>query len=376
MKAKTIFIAGSGGIGSAVGLLMRHLWDRDVNLILGDINSEQSETARKWVLKGGPANGTIQCCLMRDEWDSVLENAVILLDCLPGKFAPKMAKLAIKYDLHYVNLTEYVAETKEIVKLAEKATTGFALQSGLAPGFVNVLGHQLFKKFCESYGVEKADRLEMRVGALTKNAVQPHYYGFTWSPIGVATEYIKDAEVVRDNQMVSRPSLSERRELLIDGRPYEEDLTSGGAADIPQAFGQRITSIDYKTLRYPGHYGWVDDLLSNAPEGEERIPYLENAMLEVIPSVDDDEVIVFCAVEGKDNMGRLRRVEEAIRVLPMQIGEVTLRAIQSTTAAGMAEAARILIENDHKGVLFQSEIDTESFLNGPFIAPVYFSNQD
>ena len=35
--------------------------------------------------------------------------------------------------MHYVNLTEYVKETKEIQEIAKDAETGFALQCGLAP---------------------------------------------------------------------------------------------------------------------------------------------------------------------------------------------------------------------------------------------------
>jgi saccharopine dehydrogenase-like NADP-dependent oxidoreductase len=374
MTKQCVFIAGSGGIGSAVGLLLRHFWDRDVDLILGDINEQSTVAAKQWILKGGPANGRISTCQMVDGWETNLSGCTLLLDCLPGSLAPAMARLAIKYGLHYVNLTEYVAETKEIVGFTETASTGFALQSGLAPGFVNVLGHKLFQQFCQTYGVETADVLEMRVGALTKNAVAPHFYGFTWSPIGVATEYVKQAEVVRNHKLVYVDALSGRRSLLINGRPYEEDLTSGGAADIPIRFADRVKSIDYKTLRYPGHYGWVDSILSNELEGQAKIDDLEEKMLNAIPSMEDDEVIVYCAVEGKDSNGRLRRIDQDLRVLPMTIGEVTLRAIQSTTAAGMAEAARIVVEQDHKGVLFQSQIDPDAFLNGPFVRPVYYGS--
>ena len=32
----------------------------------------------------------------------------------------------------------------------------------------------------------------MKVGALSTHAHAPHFYGFTWSAIGVATEYVKD----------------------------------------------------------------------------------------------------------------------------------------------------------------------------------------
>ena len=47
----------------------------------------------------------------------------------------------------------------------------------------------------------------MKVGALTAHAHQPHFYGFTWSPIGVATEYVKPSRVIRDYQITEQPAL-------------------------------------------------------------------------------------------------------------------------------------------------------------------------
>jgi hypothetical protein len=44
---------------------------------------------------------------------------------------------------------------------------------------------------------------------------------FYLSPVGVATEYLKDTIVLRD--YVKPPSLSERATIIIDGRTYEED---------------------------------------------------------------------------------------------------------------------------------------------------------
>ena len=101
----------------------------------------------------------------------------------------------------------------------------------------------------------------MRVGALSRNTFAPHYYAFTWSTIGVATEYIKPAEIVRDHKFQTVSSLTGRRKIMVDGLLLEEDFTSGGAADIPAAFQEQISNIDYKTLRYPGHWEWIDTLL-------------------------------------------------------------------------------------------------------------------
>ena len=93
------------------------------------------------------------------------------------------------------------------------------------------MGKKPYEEFVTQYGVEKADCLEMRVGALGRNAVAPHFYNFTWSPIGVATEYIKPAEVVQNHEFITVHRSLERRQVIVDGLLLEEDLTSGGAAD-------------------------------------------------------------------------------------------------------------------------------------------------
>mgnify|MGYP001285637108 CR=1 FL=1 len=62
---------------------------------------------------------------------------------------------------------------------------------------------------------------------------------------------------------------------MVDGLLLEEDFTSGGAADIPAAFQEQISNIDYKTLRYPGHWEWIDTLLKNVPEDQDAIAFLE-----------------------------------------------------------------------------------------------------
>jgi saccharopine dehydrogenase-like NADP-dependent oxidoreductase len=312
--------------------------------------------------------------MMKDGWQNNLPQMDILLDCLPGKFAPQMAQIAKDNKMHYVNLTEYVHETKEIQEIAKDAETGFALQCGLAPGFVNVVGLHLFNTFLENYDVSKVNDLEMRVGALTRHATSPHFYGFTWSPIGVATEYIKDSEVVKNGQLTTIPSLSDVQTKLVDGTVLEEDFTSGGVADLPFALDGKVKNLNYKTFRYPGHYGWVKEQLSQMPDGlssTDKIDNLEKIMLSKIPSVEDDTVVIYTAVEGLDSNGVLRRLEESFWVDPIEVGNTTLRAIQATTAAGMAEAARILLTSNHKGVLLQSQFDTEDYLSGPFVSLIY-----
>lgn len=375
-KKHKIVIAGAGGIGRAVGLLLAEYADFEVDLLLGDRDKLIAEEAAEWLSEG--CTKTISVSVFQllpgyeDQTDNLFIGADILLDCLPGSEAPRMGSVAKKYRAHYVNLTEYVEETDRLKIISKDADTGFILQSGLAPGFVNILAHSLYQDFVQKYKKLQVEYIGMKVGALTEHAEAPHFYGFTWSPIGVATEYLKDAWVIDDFTKIRVSSLSGQCSLIIDGFTYEENYTSGGAADLPEVFTGIAKKLDYKTLRYPGHYDWVKNILGQVPEGEDAVSYLEKRMLSVIPSTDKDLVVVYCSVKGFDRNSCLRSLEQSFKIGPVKVGNTTLRAIQATTAAPMAECARMLLSGKYKGTIQQSEIDCQEFLNGPFVQAVYF----
>jgi saccharopine dehydrogenase-like NADP-dependent oxidoreductase len=371
-----IIIAGAGGIARAAGLMLMEFSDIPPRLYIGNRSLLNADKMAKWITVGTSKSIEIETFELRDDEISektgrILKKADILLDCLPGRLAPKMARLARKYGLHYANLTEYVAETDEIIEIARDADTGFVLQTGLAPGLIDVLGHYLFQLFCETYQVTKADKLELKVGALTRHAVAPHYYGFTWSPVGVATEYLKEAIVIRDFKETKLPALSERAKIIIDGITYEEDLTSGGAADLPKSLENKLRSLDYKTLRFPGHYAWVDSQLSSFKNTAETISSLQSKMEEVIPHIEEDQIVLYASVEGKDARGTLRKLEISRNILPQKVGKHNLRAIQTTTAAPLLQSAFYLLENAPRGIILQSQLPAAQFLKGHFITGVY-----
>jgi len=375
-KHHTIIIAGAGGIAEAVGLMLMEWSDVTPTLFIGDRNHAKAKKVAQWIQEGTTKKGSIEDFYLDEkeltnEMEVILRRGDIILDCLPGSQAPRMAQFAKDFNMHYANLTEYVSETSQIVASAKNAETGFILQTGLAPGYIDLLANGIFQQFCMDFEVDKVDKLEFKVGALTNHAVAPHYYGFTWSPIGVATEYLRDTIVLRDFIKTTRPPLSERASIVIDGITYEEDLTSGGAADLPEALSGKVRSLDYKTLRHPGHYAWIQEQLSILENTEEAIKLLQQAMEAAIPYVEDDQIILYAAVEGKDASGILRRREIAKRISPQIVGKHKLRAIQTTTAAPLAQAAQLLLESSLRGVVLQSQINPKSFLNGNYIVQVY-----
>lgn len=371
-----IFIAGAGGIGRAAALLMLDAQDWECEVVLGDSSEHQLEEAKTWIQKGIGRRAAIETFLMTDvndieAYDKVLEDCIVMLDCLPGSLAPAMARLCVHHGLHYANLTEYVQETEEIIAIAADAETGFILQTGLAPGYVNNLGIMLVDTFRERYGVEKLERLCMRVGALTQYAESPHYYGFTWSTIGVATEYVEPSEAVRNHEIVSLPSLSEKETLIINGKRYEADLTSGGAADLPQVLKDDIANIDYKTIRYPGHFDWVNSWLNTHNDSETKIADLEKYLLANVPHVEDDVIVIYASVSGYDQLGNLRSIQHAQHVYPLVVGSITMRAIQTCTAAPLVECARLLVTGEYAGVITQSQINPHAILEGTIVRQAF-----
>lgn len=373
---KTIFISGSGGIGEAAALLLREWCDFDVTIYLGDISEQSLAKAKEFVCKNSEKTSEVKTVLMstdgiNDTMKSAFEASDVLLDCSPGGQAPRMAGFARDFKMHYANLTEYVAETDQIIALAKDAETGFVLQTGLAPGFVNVLAMSLYQKFVGECGTTEVERVGMKVGALTAHAQTPHFYGFTWSPIGVATEYVKNCRVVRNGQITELPALSERETIIIGGRVFEADLTSGGAADLPEYFTDKAKSVDYKTLRHPGHFAWAQGVIHEYPNDAQLPARVLERFLKDVPAVESDFVVVHSFVEGFDSRGVRRMMERAFYVQPININGHHLRAIQTTTAGPLCEAAMMLLTGNYKGVILQSQIDHSAFLNGKFVKTIY-----
>jgi saccharopine dehydrogenase-like NADP-dependent oxidoreductase len=373
---KKIFIAGSGGIGEAAALLLREWAEFETEIILGDITEENLVKARDFVLRNSGKDSKLETVLMTKDGASEAMNAAFtdcdaLLDCSPGGQAPRMARFAKDFKMHYANLTEYVAETDEIVNLARDAETGFILQTGLAPGFINVLAMSLYQKFVAQFENETVEKIGMKVGALSAHAHQPHFYGFTWSPIGVATEYVKPSRVIRDYKITEMPALTDRENIVIGGRSYEADLTSGGAADLPDFFTDKTRRLDYKTLRHVGHYAWVDGVIRKFPNDDDLPKNVLEVFLREVPAVEDDFVLAHASVEGFDKQKTRRLIEKAFLVEPLQINGHYLRAIQTTTAAPLIESAMLLLSGKYRGVVLQSQINAQEFLNGRFVSEIY-----
>jgi saccharopine dehydrogenase-like NADP-dependent oxidoreductase len=380
---RKVAIFGAGGIGRAIAcFLADHQTVDEIRVV--DTSAAQLASCRADLQEVLGETRLLERVGKPDEPETAafLAESELIFDCLPGRFALEVAQLARQLGKHYVNATEHVAATGEIHKLAADAGQAFVLQAGLAPGYVNILAMSLIaeaeaRATADLWEIVSFERLEMRVGALTLNAGPPSHYGFTWSTAGVATEYVENALVVRDHALKELPSLSERRHRVLGGVTYEEDLTSGGAADLCAALAGKIRDIDYKTLRWPGHYDYVDQVLASHRNADRatRIHHLEMALIRDVPHVELDKITLYAGLElivkRRSGQAEKRRLEAFKDVFGLEVGGTKLRAIQATTASSLAQVGILALEQGWRGVKTQSMIPPEAFLSGRIVNQVY-----
>ena len=289
----------------------------------------------------------------------ISENDTVI-SALPYYLNKKIAKIAHDSGVHYFDLTEDVATTNYIRELSKTASSIMAPQCGLAPGFIGIIGADLASDFT------KIRDIELRVGALPKYPNGLLAYSFTWSPEGVINEYINDAEAIHNGKRKMVTSLDGIEYINIGGREFEAFTTSGGLGTMCETYEGKVDTLNYKSIRYPGHGKLMKFLIQELILKDDKkllSSILENAK----PPVKEDVVYVYAVVEGwKD--GKLSRNEFFKDYSPITIGGYEWRAISWTTAASIAAVVEMVAHGSlpSKGFIKQEEIPYKAFMETSF----------
>jgi saccharopine dehydrogenase-like NADP-dependent oxidoreductase len=311
--------------------------------------------------KNIPTESTGFDCIQGDIQDQSLLGKTIpqfdaVVSCMPYNLNLSIARIAHAHGIHYFDLTEDVPTTEAIMQMSLTATAVMAPQCGLAPGLIGIIGANLAHRFT------KLRDIELRVGALPRYPNGLLAYSFTWSPAGVINEYINDAEVIHNGTRKMVPSLDGIESINIEGRDYEAFSTSGGLGTMCQTYAGKVDTLNYKTIRYPGHAQLMRFLLYELILKDKR-ELVESILTEAKPPVEDDVVLVYAVVEGwKGNA--LAREEYYRSFHPIDINGKKWRAISWTTAASIAAVVEMVADQQlpQQGFLKQEEIDFSTFL--------------
>ncbi len=276
-----------------------------------------------------------------------------IISCLPYSLNVPVAEAAADTGVHYFDLTEDVPTTNRVIELAAGASVAFAPQCGLAPGLIGIIGASIAKTFDEIRSIE------LKVGALPQNPTGLLGYAINWSPEGVVNEYINDCEVVRSGIRQMVPAMTEKERVLIGGIELEAALTSGGLGTMCETYEGEVRRLDYKTLRYPGHFDQMHFLFDELNLRDQR-ELVGKMLVDSKPPVSDDIVYIHAAVEGRKH-GQPFRENYVRGYKPLDISGRTWRAISWTTAASAVSVVELVADGvlPTAGFIKQEDITLE-----------------
>ncbi|WP_039042699.1 saccharopine dehydrogenase family protein [Sporosarcina sp. ZBG7A] len=175
----------------------------------------------------------------------------VVINALFYTFNEQVAKLAIAAGVHSVDLGGHIGgATDAVLQMKEQAEArGVTLipDLGVAPGMINILtGHGAAK-------LDKVESIRLFVGGIPVNPEPPLNYNIVFSLEGVFDHYTDSSRVIRDGKVLELPSLSEIETVHFDEfGDMEAFHTSGGTSTLIESFPD-VQTLEYKTLRYPGH---------------------------------------------------------------------------------------------------------------------------
>ncbi len=351
---KNILVIGAGKIGSTVAEMLTASGDYGVTVT--DKSQGQLDRLRL-------AGALTRSLLDVDDGErlrSLLKGKYAVLSAAPFHLTTKVADAARAIGTHYLDLTEDVASTRHVTKLAAGAATAFIPQCGLAPGFVTIVAYDIARRFDELHD------LKMRVGALPEYPSNALNYNLTWSTDGVINEYCEPCEAIVNGELREVPPLEEREEFSLDGVTYEAFNTSGGLGSMCETLKGKVRNLNYRTIRYPGHAAIMKALLQDLRLRERR-HILKDILENALPATLQDVVIVFVTATGI-KQGRLMQETYANKIYSQNIGGSQRSAIQITTAAGICGVLDLLAGGylPPKGFVRQEDVSLDLFLANRF----------
>lgn len=183
---------------------------------------------------------------------AVMRESDATMSAIPYYFNLDLARLAVEAGTHFCDLggnTEIVFQQKDLDGAAKAKGITVIPDCGLAPGMVNILAQ---------HGIEQMDKVRsvrIYVGGLPQHPEPPLNYQIVYSLEGVLDYYTTLSWVLRDGKRTRVKALSEIEDVSFAAPvgDLEAFHTAGGLSTMAFRYEGRIPTMEYKTLRYPGH---------------------------------------------------------------------------------------------------------------------------
>jgi len=354
-----VLILGAGKIGALISGLLAESGSYQVQL--GDVDAAAAEAVTKAHASTHLSSHALDATNAAALAAHLAAHPVdALISSLPYYCNVGVAEAALTAGIHYFDLTEDVEVTRSVRGIAAGASRAFVPQCGLAPGFISIAAAELITHFDELRAVK------LRVGALPQHPNNVLKYSLTWSTEGLINEYGNPCQAIVDGRTIDVAPLEGLEEIEIDGTLYEAFNTSGGLGSLAETHGAHCESMNYKTIRYPGHCDQMRLLMNDLKLNHDR-GTLKRILENAVPQTLQDVVIVYAAVTGKQD-GELREENYVNKVYPQLIAGRLWSAIQVTTASGITSVVDLVLEHPerYRGFIAQEQFRLTDILANRF----------
>ena len=183
---------------------------------------------------------------------AVMRESAAVMSALPYYLNLDMARYAVEAGVHFCDLggnTEIVFQQKELTDKAVAKGISVVADCGLAPGMVNILAEHGIRQ------MDKVESVRIYVGGLPQQPEPPLNYHIVYSLEGVLDYYTTLSWVLREGKRKQVKALSELEPVQFQSPVggLEAFHTAGGLSTMAFRYEGKIPSMEYKTLRYPGH---------------------------------------------------------------------------------------------------------------------------
>ncbi|KND56808.1 Saccharopine dehydrogenase [Candidatus Paraburkholderia schumanniana] len=342
-----VALVGAGLIGQSIAHLLRETGDFEVVAFDRDENALALLDAQGIPTRRVDSADTPALRQALNGFDA-------LINALPYYLAINVASAAKAAGVHYFDLTENVRA------IAEDSELAFMPQCGLAPGFIGIVAHALAKR------LDDVREVKMRVGALPQLPTNALKYNLTWSIDGLINEYCQPCEAIRDGRTQWVQPLEGVEHFSLDGIEYEAVNTSGGLGTLCETLAGKIETLDYKSVRYPGHRDLMKFLLDDLRMSFDR-DGLKTMLKRAVPSTAQDVVLIFVTVTG---MRRGQLVQDVFtrKIFAKDVCGTLMSAIQITTAGAICAELDLFREGvlPQSGFVRQEQVPLDAFLCNRF----------
>ena len=244
-----VLVLGSGQMGKGAAYdLVRN--DNVEQVIVADINEAAAQSLAKEM---GPKTIAEKVdATNKSQLEAIFSKVDSVASCVSYKVNLLHTEVAIDTGTHMCDLGGNLHVVKQQLELHDKAKdAGITVvpDCGVAPGMVSVLARA---------GIDyltNVDSVHIRVGGLQQEPRPPLNYALIFSVEGLINEYVEPCMALRDGKITMEEPLVgfEQVEFPEPFGMLEAFNTSGGTSTLPYTYEGKVSDLDYKTIRYPGH---------------------------------------------------------------------------------------------------------------------------